>query len=180
MKKKGVMTFDMIMYIPRLFFIMIVGSLIAYLIWSFITLNTDVKYQEAHVLANTVLYSSNGISYKDIYTSRTYPGVIDPLKFQDNSALEIMFNHLDEDLQPDNDFVAIKVVLSDFEEPPAWDNKTIYLNEWNYKRWESISKINAEGAGGAKLLTFTKYVLIKRADTLERAKLNISIVMPNE
>ena len=183
MKKKAVMTFDMIMYIPRMFFIIIVAALISYIIWSFIALTTNVKLQETHVLSNNIIYSTNGLAYQDHISHRTYPGVIDPKKFDVTpdtpNALEIMFNHVDENDEPDNDFIAMKVILSDFNNPPTW-NKMMYLHESNYNRWADIAVTGLKGAGGTKLINFTKYVLVKEDDKLERAKLTISFVMPND
>ncbi len=165
--KKGVMTFDMLMHLPRIFFTLFVGAIIALLVLTLINVDTDIREKETYVIVDRLLYSEQGITYVDPDTGRVYPGIIDSKKFNEYTLEHIFTN-------PNNIHFAMELTLSTYDL-----DRTIIYNRRNYVIWEDVQETGAEGIGGARLFEHRRPVIVFEDDKLVKAILKIAILMPN-
>jgi hypothetical protein len=171
MNKKAT-TFNTLMWIFKIFFLVIVLFTVVLLVRSFIVTELDVFNAEADIFMQRVIMSRNGISYYDSDIDRLYPGIIDMTKFGKlNEILNSSISYGDE-----NSKIAANFILVDEK------NTTVaaaVFNPYFYERWKQM--LNAQwikGPGGVKSTTKQISVLIK-GNELKKGILITEIIIPN-
>lgn len=173
--KKAALTFESLMWIPRIIFLVIVIFSIMYLIRSFITTTIDTSELQANLFAYRILYSLNSISYADTDIERLYPGVIDLGKFNQQNTdrfLERTIYYGDK-----NNEIGAKLLLKDLQDNQEF---TTYYNEDFFKEQKKLVDSGyTEGPGGARGYAKNYNVVIREDDSLHQGKLTIDVVIPN-
>ena len=172
--KKGIVTFNVLHFIIRLFFLIIVMVIVVMLVRMLIVSEVDIFEAESQLFVQRLLYSQNSISYFDNELGRAYPGIINLEKFKSSTISEVFAkaNYYGED----NTQIAAKLKLSD-----KFGNE-IAVADYNkllFDRKMPIAKTFYPGPGGAKMQTRELNVLIKDKDKLEKGTLNVEVVIPN-
>ncbi len=167
-QNKALMSFNMLMWIPRIIFMVIV-------LFSVIFLATWYAWQEIHswqaesgLITQRMLYSINGISYHDPLSSRLYPGIIDLSKFQ-NNQIPILDSSIY--YGPENKHLGAKITIKDMQDNILREG--IYNNDI-YSR---IVQEGRTGAGGIDVSRKKIYVLAKDTQQLIPAIAEITVVI---
>ncbi len=131
MNKKGqTISYEMLMWIPRFVYLVIVILATSGLILGFVVTKVDVSEVESHILLHRLQFSPQGITHYDTETGRVYPGIVEKSKLTDNYLASV--------LGAKDDEMAARLVLSDFS-----DNKLAeaYLNKKTYANWQPIAAV---------------------------------------
>ena len=103
MKKAGLhLSAEMILWIPRLVFLIAVTIAVIFFIRAHTSRTLDVYDTEANILVTRLVYSPYCLAYKDI---RAYPGIIDINKFTNERAKNC--------INYEKDYQIFKVTLED-------------------------------------------------------------------
>ncbi len=168
MNKRGD-SFDLLYFIPKMIFLIVVMVLVIYLVSLFVTNSLDVREAQAKVFANKIYYSPNGISYYDSELGKTIPGTIDPKKIT-NITLENMMNY------NSNSFVSGKVTLYDFSLNTIASAK--YKDDV-YDVWSKMAALKATGEGGITRKSFMTYVnYVDEKSTIQKGMLSVEVLLP--
>lgn len=176
MNKRAIISFEMLMWIPRILFLVIVMFSVVILIRSFVVEKVDVTELEANIFANRLLYSQNSISFVDEDTERVYPGIIDLTKFNSKEMESLLLKSI---FYGDNNRkVGAKITLKNPE-----DNKdtSLFYNRAFYdeKRTLIDSWGNAKGPGASTSFIKKLDVLILEKSKLHNGILTLDIIIPN-
>ncbi|MFH1850359.1 MAG: hypothetical protein ABH879_09360 [archaeon] len=164
MNRKALMSFNMLMWIPRIIFLTAVVLSVILLVRVFVVTGIDTKGIEAGVFMDRVWYSANGISYRDPYTGRAYPGIIDTGRFNDlilNSTMQ----------PPQNRLIAARLELTGSE------TREVFYNKLWYERWKEVP---FEGIGGSTMFTMLRPVIIRSGPADEAGYLKMEVFVPNK
>ncbi len=140
MNKRGAtISYEVLMWIPRFVYLVIVIIATSGLILGFIVNKVNVGEVESHILMHRLQFSREGITAYDSYTGRVYPGLVDKSKMTG----EITTEKLADLLGAGEKEMAARFVLSDFS-----DNELAkaYLNEKTYMDWQPIAVVVGQGA----------------------------------
>jgi len=173
--KKGNVTFEFLMWIPRLVFIVIVMFAIMVLIRSYVTVTIDISELQANLFVNRVLYSPTAISYFDKDIERLYPGIIDFDKFK----LQTNEKFLEKSVYygEKNTEIGAKLVLKDLSENAEL---TTFYNEGFFKEQKKLVDSGlTEGPGGARGYNKKYNVRIFKNNDLHEGILTVEVVIPN-
>jgi len=173
--KKGTTTFEILMWIPRLMFLVVIMFAVMVLIRSYVTTTIDVSELQANVFINRILYSPTSISYFDAEIGRLYPGIIDFGKFQ----LHINDKFLEKTIYygEKNEEIGAKFALMDLNEGIEL---TAFYNEDFFKEQKKFVDLGwTDGPGGVKGYNKKYDVLILKNNALHRGNLTIEVVIPN-
>lgn len=150
-------------------FLIIVLISIVFLVKGYINTKIDIKEIEAELFYQELLFTNNGIIYKDEITGRSYPGIIDIQRFNkdilDNSISYGKENHI----------LAANITLNYNKDTKYF----IYNEEW-HKRWLPRAKSRLPGSGGANIILKQSYVLVKENEKLIPGILQAKILYPNK
>jgi hypothetical protein len=159
----------MIIWIPRIIFLVIVSVSIILLVSLFIKTEIDTSQTEADLFAYQLIYSAHGISYHDPFSNRIYPGEIDitassPPNFQ--KILNISFYSKKK--------IAAKLEIQNLDT----NQKTeAMFDPWGrFGKW--IVKEGIKGIGGVDVFRKEMYVLIRDQDKVNKGLLKMTIVIP--
>ena len=173
--KKAITTFEMLMWIPRIFFLVVLMFAVITLIRSFITTTVDVSELQANIFAKRILYSPNAISYFDSDLRRTYPGIIDFNKFKSQSIDKFLEKSVYYGIK--NREIGANLLLKDLSEN---SDISVFYNEDFFKEQKKLADSGfTEGPGGAKLYIKKYDVLILKNNIINKGILTMEIVMPN-
>ena len=173
--KKAITTFEMVIWMPRIVFIVIIMFAVMVLIRSFVTTTVDVSELQANVFAYRVIYSPNSISYYDKDMQRAYPGVIDFDKFKSQEAEKFLENSINYGQK--NKEIAARLLLKDLSDN---NDISVFYNEDFFKEQEKLAYSGfTEGPGGARLYVKKYEVLISKNGIMSNGKLTMEIVVPN-
>lgn len=173
--KKAITTFEILMWIPRIIFLVVIMFVIMILIRSYITTTTDVSELEANLFVNRLLYSPTGISYFDSSINRAYPGIIDIDKFKMQSTEKFLEKSVY--YGGKNREIGAKLSLKDLSEN---QENIIFYNEDFFKEQKKLVDAGFTlGPGGARGYTKNYDVLIFKNNALNKGTLMIEIVVPN-
>ncbi len=169
--KRGVSNFEMLMWIPRIIFIVFIMFVIIFLVRTYVATVIDTSAIKANLFSNRVIYSANGISYYDESIKRTYPGIIDPNKFSSADFLDKAIYY-----GAKNREIGAKIVLKDLNEGKE---SVLFYNQPFFKEQKKLVDSGlTEGPGGARGYT-KKYNVLIMMDSLDKGELTIDIVIPN-
>lgn len=175
MKNKKATTFEILMWVPRIIFLVIIMFAIMILIRSYITTTIDISELEANVFINRILYSPTGISYFDSNIDRTYPGIIEFDKFK--SQITEKFLEKSVYYGKKNTEVGAKFILKDLSEDKEI---TVFYNEDFFKEQKKLVDAGfTQGPGGARDYTKKYDVLILKNNVLHKGILTIEVTIPN-
>ncbi len=172
--KRAVISGEMLMVIPKVFFLIAILFAFIILVKALIVTEVDVKHIESSILVNRLLFSKNGISYYDESIERLYPGVIDFNRFEEISKNNP--NILDNEIITygvDNPMIAAKITLK------QEDKKDViaYYNKDKFDRWEPRVLPGIEGgAGSVRAFKQQKYVLVKNEEIISKGNLSFFII----
>lgn len=173
--KKAITTFEVLMWIPRIIFLVVIMFAIMILIRSYVTTTIDTSELEANVFINRILYSPTGISYFGSDINRTYPGIIEFDKFK--SQVTEKFLEKSVYYGKINRKIGAEFLLEDLSE----NTKTVvFYNEDFFKEQKKLVDAGlTEGPGGARGYTKKYDVLISKNNILYKGILTIEVVIPN-
>ncbi|MDO8740220.1 MAG: hypothetical protein Q7J54_01455 [Candidatus Woesearchaeota archaeon] len=161
-------SFNTVIWIQRLLFIVTIVFSILFLITFFFNLKNETTDLRIALLANRILYSPDGITYNSPETDRAYPGIVDLQKF-DSAHLETAIYYDDEDTdEKGNAIIAAKIRLLDEKDKEI---KSLIYNEKTYNNIQPISF-----ASGYRREFRIFYVLIYDNGKFTPAKLEMDIV----
>ncbi len=131
MNRKGqTISYEMMMWIPRLVYLVIVIIATSGLILGYVVTKVDVSEVESQILLHRLQFSQEGITLHDSYTGRVYPGLVDAGMLTDENlaaALDAKKNEL-----------AARFVLSGFLDKEL---AMAYLNKDAYENWQPIALV---------------------------------------
>jgi hypothetical protein len=166
--KQGISS-NMVMWIPRLVYLILVFVVSFGLIFSYTTTKVGVGDVESHILLHRLQLSPDGISKVDDATGRVYTGVVDPAKLSSENLQTV--------LGIGENSVAMRIESYPFA---TGENTTAYLHENTYENWQPIAVIVGEnrpvkGSGLKFPYRETRYVYAGSPSRLETV-----VIMPNE
>lgn len=168
--KNGFAGLDMVQWLIRLLFLTIVVFACVFLINLYIKNDINIAGVEMDLFYKRLIYSPNGIMYKDETLNRAYPGIIDLEKFKDGKNItDSIINYGDS-----NNYVAAKVSLYYFNPEDTYSE--FYYNEFGYKKWKPL--LGIEGKGGVRSQTKELPVLVYDNNKYEQMILRVEIVTP--
>ena len=136
-------TYQMVMWIPRIFYLITVLAVSFGFIFLFTAIEVDVGDVESHIIMHGMHFSPQGISKFDHETGRVYVGVVDEEKL-DGSTLENSFIGRKSAL-------AMKVVKKPLKDPDDANSKTAFIHQKTYTDWSGLAKLVYErGQPGAE------------------------------
>lgn len=177
MNKRGAtISYEMLMWIPRFVYLVIVILAASGLILGFVVNRVDVGAIESHILMHRLQYSREGIAAYDSYTGRVYPGIVDKSRLTNEKDEE----KLAAALGAGENEMAFRFVLSD---PSGENGVTAYLNEKTYMDWQPIAIVagtdceNSEISGTGRKCPHpeTRYVYSDKP-----ARLETVVITPND
>lgn len=164
LNKKAVSFKTLNMAFFRMVFIAIIFIVVYLFTAAWIGQKIDIQDVKNLILVKRILYSPDSISYVDPDTGRTFPGIIDLDKFNDE-ILNKSFNL-------DKSNTAAKLELKNLD---TNETNITYLNQKWYERWAPLSTF----AQYEKTIKWS-YVLIKKNSQLNRGLLRIDVVIVRE
>ncbi|MBS3104687.1 hypothetical protein J4234_00350 [Candidatus Woesearchaeota archaeon] len=168
---------DTILNLFRLFFLIIVFFSVVSLARAFIVEKIDLFEIESKLLNYRIAFSDK-ISYVDSDTGRTYVGIIDLAKFTSDDFAKNLLNSIY--YGKINSEASAKIVLKDLDANQGYD---VFYEKFYNKELYDEKKVLVEakltGAGAAKRLDTSFYVLIKDKDYFRRGMLNVEAILPN-
>lgn len=175
-RRKASISFQTLIWIVRIIFIIIMCFSVVFMIGAFISTNIDVFEAEADIFFQRLIHSKNGLSYYDGEVGRLYPLVIDIEKLKSDSfkeELEKAVYYGDENKQ-----VGARIHVQDLEKKI---NYTLFYNKefYNSKKVLVDAKLT-EGPGGARAITREVSVLIKEGQNSRKGKLLVEVVIQND
>ena len=183
--KKGI-TYQMVLWIPKLIYLIIVLVVSFGLIYLFTSNEVDVGDVEAHVIMHSHHYSPEGISKFDDDTKRVYSGIVDRSRFtranlesalnsDENSLAMKLVGRKWENLGEDSDDSGEDSDIRDYE---------IFLNYDTYRKWIPLADlINSDAKVEVPQIFSSKevrYINYEGSDSRDRAVLETTVIMPNE
>jgi len=174
MNKKGNLVFNTLMWIFKIFFVVIVLFTLVFLIRSFISTELDIFNAEADIFIQRLFMSRNGISFYDENIGRLYPGVIDKNSFllsniEDRLNYSIYYGI-------ENKRIAANITLMDSQ----GTIRSVIYNPDYYDRWKMLVKaLWIRGPGGVRPKTKEFNVLIREEGSFKPGILKIEVIIPN-
>ena len=188
MDKRGLQSFNYLLWIVRIVYLIIVLTSIVLLvrIYSITIVNSETI--ESNLFVQRLLYAPHGISYYDEELQRVYPGIVDASKIDGTYLTNIIF------YKEENKYISAKISLYAAEEFSKTISKQSELetklrlleplveatyNEVWYNRWLPRAQSGASGKGGAQKFVKLYPVTLKKDEEMLKAYLVITVVLPN-
>jgi hypothetical protein len=168
--KKGLVGFTATKLILWFLFLIVVLMSVRFLVKKNVDNSIDTKSVESDFFYQEMIYTNDGISYRDPITGRNYPGIIDINKFNSIVANKSVY------YGTNNYYIAANFSLR--LQTGDVIGSFVYNEEW-FGRWKSLTKTFLPGTGGAKMAKKTSYVLVRQNDKLIPAILEAEILYPN-
>jgi len=139
MDKKGLISFNMVYWIGRFAFLLILVLVVGYVVSRYQSAELKTRLSESEAFFNAVYYSPDAISYFDVEKGISVPGIIDLENFNEE-RIESALNY------EKNDVIAASFSLFDLNGKLI---KTVVYNKEKYDLWKPISKPEGKGGIGA-------------------------------
>jgi len=172
--KRATTTLEMVIWIPRLFFLVAVVLSVSILINIFII--TDIKTfdTEANIIIQRIIFSKS-LNFHDVDESRLHIGTIDLKKFQSGDIANKLENEI---FFGQNEKISANVSLKNLDKD--LDYKDIFYKKDIYNQNKELVNLGlSDDPGGVKSLTKQVYVLIRDENSIEKGLLNIEVIIPN-
>ena len=180
--KRGQISEEVMLFIPRIIFLIAVLFAVVLLVKIFIITTIDINQVEANVLINRILYSKGGLAYYDKNIGRLYPGIVDLNKFRELSASNPnLLDNLVISYGFDNPIIAAKITLKNMQLPNSqekdWNNIVIFYNKEKFEKWEPRILSTVKGGEGiVKSFKEQKYVIVRNGEKLMNGILEFYII----
>jgi len=172
--------FEVMMWLVRYIFIIIVLFVMWFFIDAFILNSIDTKEVEAHVFIQRTIYSKHALAIPNYYTQRVYPGVSNALQFYSQDFDKSIDYFWDDQL-------AANITLKDYSK---LYNEHSYINwlplvEYRYTHEWDLANIHVEeekrleGAGAITEINFNTTMLYYDGITSSVVPLRYRIFVPN-
>jgi hypothetical protein len=180
-EKSGIMSFNFLVMIPRIIFLVIMLIVCVILIRLFLNNKFDITDTQAEVLVSAFQYGSGGVGYYDPMTARIYPEIIDLDQFN-STELDAAFYF------PENHMITAKVVA--FTGSNIWENvrdrqaglsdgvSVVYFNRPWYINWEPLMELNLPGIGGVSKYDKELPVIIRENGNLRLGRVHFVVIQP--
>ncbi|MFH1063792.1 MAG: hypothetical protein V1729_01790 [Candidatus Woesearchaeota archaeon] len=163
--KKGILSFNFVAMIPRIFFLVIVLTAVIVLVELYMNQKFNTEDMRAEIMINGFIYATGGINYYDPVTGRTYPEIID-LAQMNATELEDSF------FFKNNNVIAAKIHVSQTSYYEYNHIKEIYYNKEWFDSWEPLMRLKIPGIGGVSEYTRTLPAIYRK----ENGELNSGYV----
>ncbi len=172
--KKGFVD-DLIYWVPKLIYYNIVFFVLLIMIFSFMAMRVELKEAEARAYLNRVIFSQDSIYYYDDELERSYPGIVDIKKFNDNTLnLSMDFRSA---IESENTYLAMSLNIT--YQRPGMENAVAYHNGKWYDRF--LPRVGKRGKGGARMWQEDYFVTVMdEQGNLEPGTMNVRLLMPND
>jgi len=172
--RKGIMSFNFLVMIPRIIFLVIMMIVCVILIRMFLNNKFDVTDIQSEVLIDGMLYGAGGVGYLDPVTGRTYPEVIDPDQLNSYELDNTLY-------YPANNIISARIVVGKgtllVGEPSLF--RAVYYNKEWYDNWEPLLRWNIAGIGGVKDYTREFPIILRRPDgSLTSGEVHFQVIQP--
>ena len=157
--KKALLSFNMLMWIPRIIFMTIVIFSILLMVGSYFRFEIAISGAESELFVQRLLNSPHGISYYDPLSNRVYPGIID----LDNFDLLNKSVFYGEQKQ-----VGAKLIVKDL------GNKVLSERIYNNIVYRRLAQ---EGKGGVDVFRKSLYILVRNESGQIPGMLNLEVVL---
>jgi len=178
--KRGQISEEVMLFIPRIIFLVAVLFAVVLLVKVFLITNIDVKQVEANVLVNRILYSKGGLAYYDENIKRLYPGTVDLRKFMEfGSSNPNLLDNVAISYGFDNPVIAAKITLKNFPsyEMQNWNNLALFYNKGRFDKWAPRALPTVKGgAGSITAFEWKKYVIVKDGEKLVPAMMEFYVI----
>ncbi|MBN1544065.1 hypothetical protein JW898_01230 [Candidatus Woesearchaeota archaeon] len=172
--RKGIMSFNFLVMIPRIMFLVIMMIVCVILLRMFLNNKFNVTDTQSEVLIDGLLYGAGGIGYFDPVTGRNYPEIID---VQNLDSFE-----LDNSLfYPANNLISARISVGKgmFLMGDASLFRAVYYNKQWYDNWEPLLNWNIAGIGGVAEYNRKFPVILRRPDgSLTSGEVHFQVVQP--
>jgi hypothetical protein len=171
-KNKKATTFQILMMIPRMIFLVIVMFSIIFLINSYIVKSIQIFDAEADLFTLNTFYV---VSEVDSNIDRIQTGIINLQDFKSGKIEKKLNQSIS--YGDDNRKIAANITLKDGN---MNEISSFIYNPDRYDGWYTKSKARwNNGPGGVQDKTNNIYVLINNGNTLEEGFLELKIIIPN-
>lgn len=165
--KKGAFTESMVLWIPKILFTVIVVLSFLFIISYYLKDSSgSALLQEAEILSEKMVRSSDGLAFEDSYTKRTYPGIIDLSKLRDVESLENRISYGD-----GSTYLGMKMTLYDRS------GKAVEESVYNEDAYRRVAESGIRGKGGVEEFEKSYYVLVKDKGLTFPGRLKLSIIV---
>lgn len=173
MDKRGIISYNVLIKILDLVFLVVVVFTLMFMVNSLYVASIDTSQTEADLFISRVLYSADSISYKDPLTLRTYPGIVDISRFRGDV--------LSNSVKFDKNFIYARLTLTDRSGAIMPASQAIYFDKKGFDVYYPIAQMKVIGAASAMIIESDRYVLIRNpaSGALAPAILKFEVVMPS-
>ncbi len=166
---KRALSYEIVMWIPRLVYLIIVIIASFGLIFAYTSTTLNVGDVESHILMHRLQFTQNGIVKQDVLTGRVYPGIVDNALLTDEKLSKLYSS--------DSQSVAIRFVSTDLREKNS--EVAAYVNQESYENWQPIAILVGEesiekGTGRKFPYRESRYVY-----TTEPSRLATTVILPD-
>lgn len=172
--KKGFVD-DQVYWVIRLMYYNIVFFVLLIMIFSFMAMRVELKEVESRTYINRVLFSQDSVFYYDEKLERTYPGIVDVKKFNEETLnLSMDFRSA---IENENTYLAMCLNIT-YQKLGMENLVACYNSKW-YNRF--LPRAGKRGKGGAQMWQEDYFVLVRdEQGNLEPGTMNVRLLMPND
>ena len=172
--KKSTVSLEMVLWIPRLIFLVIAIFSVSLLIRFFIIENIDISNTEASVFSDKILLSKS-LNYFDKDAERYEVGTIDLKKFQSDDVSSSLENEISYN---EKKKIGAKISLKNLNKNTNYQD-IFYRKDFYEEKKVLVDAGFTKGQGGAKSKTKSSYVLLEDGISLDKGIITIEVVMSN-
>ena len=176
--KRGIATFEFLMWIPRLMFLVAISLIIIVFIRSYVNVTTDISEINARSFAYRMVYSPHSLSYTNSM-GRVYPGVIPLERFESPDSQKIIEES--DYYGESNKEVGAEFEIEYLDESGNKGSKQLFYNKDYFEQQEKLFEAGfTEGPGGVKeyKIKYNVAVILKN-NKLSEGFLTTKVVIPN-
>ncbi|MBI2664773.1 hypothetical protein HYX10_05545 [Candidatus Woesearchaeota archaeon] len=175
-KKAQTVSFEMLMWIPRIVYLILIIIATTGIIYAYIATNVSVGAVESHILLHRLQHSPEGIAEFDAETKRVYPGFVDAAKLSESN--------LKAALNAENREFAARFVISDLNDE---NKEVVYFDRQAYGVWAPVAAFvgiqqaqNAETSGSGRKFAHSEARYTYISDSMQLSKLETVVITPDE
>jgi hypothetical protein len=166
--KKAMGVGDMGYWMVRILFVVLLLFSMYFVVQIYESKFLDTAETEAMIFKHYMIYNPNALPYRDPYSNRVYPGIVDVNNFN-TARLDAAAN-----FGKINNMIAAKIVLFNMSGVVVAD---AYYNEERYYDWEPLTI--GKGIGAPILKAEDDYVLFAGKDgKIKPGVLTMNIIVP--
>lgn len=155
--------FEVVIWLVRLIFILIILLVVLFFINAFIITTIDTKEVEAFVFIQRTIYSKHALALSENNTQRVYPGVSNKEQFYSQDFDKSISYYW-------TDQLAANITLN--------DSSKLYNDLW-YNRWLPMVETHLKGPGSVTEILFNTTIVYYDGISKRVVPLNYQIFVPN-